>query len=90
MTIYSFTVTDGDPKTDTSKVNQTQPAATFNGSVPSAAERAAEGMAKYAAYMEQNARILSLADGHEEQRRDDQQRQRQLRKRNLSHRDIHG
>ncbi|WP_439524408.1 hypothetical protein [Marivita sp.] len=90
MTIYSFTVTDGDPNTDTSKVNKTQPAATSDGAGPSAAERAAEGMAKYNAYREQNAATLQAMKEREMQRHEDERLQKQLRRRNLSHKDIFG
>jgi hypothetical protein len=91
MTIYKFNITDGDPSTDTSKVNVTQPAQNTFTSIPDATDVAAQQQRKYAAYQAQNASTLKRLQEREVRRHEEERIQRELRRRkNLSHKDIYG
>ncbi len=91
MAIHSFTVTDGDPSTDTSKVNVTQPARNTFSNVPNATDVAAQQQRKYAAYQAQNATTLKHLQEREINRHEEERIQRELRRRkNLSQKEIYG
>lgn len=54
---YRPVVSEGDPNQPPSGCNITQSTGTFTENQPSAAERAAQGMARYNAYREQHAKL---------------------------------
>lgn len=90
MTIHKFHITDGDPNTDTSKVNVTQSAQNTFLNIPDATDVAAQQQRKYAAYQAQNATTLKHLQEREINRHEEERIQRELRRRkNLSHRDIY-
>lgn len=90
MTIYKFNITDGDPNTDTSKVNVTQPAQNTFSNIPDAADVAAQQQRKYAAYQAQNAITLKNMEEREMRRHEEERLRLGLRRRNLSYKDIYG
>ncbi|WP_170446270.1 hypothetical protein [Ruegeria arenilitoris] len=90
MTIYKFNIADGDPNTDTSKVNVKQPAQNTISNIPDAADVAAQQQRKYADYQTQNATTLKHLQERAVLRHEEERLQRELRRRNLSHKDIYG
>lgn len=90
MTIHKFYITDGDPNTDTSKVNVTQPAQNTFSNIPNAADVAAQQQRNYSAYQAQNAITLKNMEEREVRRHEEERLRRELRRRNLSHKDIYG
>lgn len=91
MTIYKFNITDGDPNTDTSKVNVTQTAQNTFSNIPDAADVAESQQRSYAAYQAQNATTLKHLQEREINGNKEERIQRELRRRkNLSHKEIYG
>lgn len=73
-------VSEGDPNQVNPGCNQMATNTFGSGAAPSAAERAAEGMKRYADYQKQNAKMLALAGEREKQRREGDKRQRHERR----------
>lgn len=80
MPIHKFKISDGDPNTDTSKVNITQPAANTFSKMPTAADLAAQQQRNYAAYQAQNATMLEHLQEREVRRRREVRLHRALRR----------
>ncbi|MCU9839666.1 hypothetical protein OEZ49_17975 [Ruegeria sp. WL0004] len=82
-------VSEGDPNQVNPGCNQMATNTFGSGAAPSAAERAAEGMKRYADYQKENARALALAEEREKERREQEYMRKHLRQQ-LSHKDIYG